>query len=56
MMHDGSYEAHYIDSNGNLKYNYQKDARFAAYANDPSGKNKTDAWNKAYSLYLATAN
>lgn len=56
MMHDGSYEAHYIDSNGNLKYNYQKDARFAAYANDPSGKNKTAAWNKAYALYLATAN
>ena len=42
MMHDGSYEAHYIDDSGNLKYDYTKDKRFAVYANDTKGKNVTD--------------
>ena len=45
MLADGSWKAHSVDENGNLKYNWKEDDRFAAYANDPSGKNgKTDAW------------
>ena len=31
MMGDGCWEAHYLDKNGNLKYNFKKDKRFKAY-------------------------
>ena len=57
MMQDGSWEAHSIDPKTNeLKYNWTKDKRFAAYAKDKEGKNgKTEEWHKAKSLYYATA-
>ena len=37
MMQDGSWEAHSLDENGVLKYDWKKDKRFEAYVN-----NKTD--------------
>lgn len=56
MMSDGSWEAHTVDENGNLKYNWKKDKRFAAYANDPTGsKGKTDEWKQAKALYYTVA-
>lgn len=49
MMADGSWEAHSLDKDGNLVYDWTKDKRFEAYAN-----NKTDDKNYLYqkSLYL----
>lgn len=56
MQHDGSWEAHSINSAGELVYDWKKDKRFEAFAKDPEGKNgKTEAWNKAKALYYATA-
>ena len=50
MIHDGSYDAHYVDSDGNLKYDWKKDKRFEAYANnDTSNMAK---YNKAKGLYF----
>lgn len=49
MMADGSWEAHSLDADGNLVYDWTKDKRFEAYVN-----NKTDDKNYLYqkSLYL----
>lgn len=56
MMADGSLDAHSIDENGHLKYNWKKDKRFAAYANDPTGRNgKTDEWKAAKAMYYTVA-
>ena len=57
MQNDGSWEAHSINKQtGELIYDWKKDKRFAAFANDPEGKNgKTEEWNKAKALYYATA-
>lgn len=58
MIHDGCYDAHYIDSNGNFKYDAKKDKRFEIYfakraqynfkfaENDPE-------YNNQRSLYLS---
>jgi hypothetical protein len=42
---------------GELRYDYKKDKRFAAYANDPEGKNITnlEEYNKAKALYYTVA-
>ena len=57
MMEDGSWEAHSINKKtGELEYNWKKDKRFEAYANDPTGsKGKTEAWYKAKSMYFTVA-
>jgi hypothetical protein len=57
MMEDGSWEAHSIDKKTNeLIYDWTKDKRFAAYANDPEGKNgKTEEWQKAKAMYYTVA-
>lgn len=56
MMADGSYEAHSVNSEGDLVYDWTKDKRFAAYANDPKGlRGKTDEWKKAKALYYTVA-
>lgn len=57
MMHDGSWEAHSVDKKTNeLIYNWKKDKRFAAYANDTEGKNgKTEEWQKAKAMYYTVA-
>lgn len=52
MLHDGSYYAHSVDKNSILHYDMKKDERFKALFN--SSKN-SEAYNKAFSLYLATA-
>lgn len=57
MMEDGSWEAHSIDKKTNeLIYDWKQDKRFAAYANDPEGKNgKTEEWQKAKAMYYTVA-
>lgn len=52
MLHDGSYYAHSVDEKGILHYDMKKDERFRALFNSPKG---SEAYNKAFSLYLATA-
>lgn len=52
MLHDGSYYAHSVDKNGILHYDMKKDERFKALFNSPKN---SEAYNKAFSLYLATA-
>jgi len=49
MMQDGSWEAHSLDKDGVLKYDWKKDKRFEAYVN-----NKTDdpAYFEQRALYL----
>lgn len=49
MMADGSWEAHSLDKDGILKYDWKKDKRFEAYAN-----NRTDDPDYLYqkSLYM----
>lgn len=53
MMKDGSWEAHHIDKKTNkLVYNWEKDKRFKAYAEDPEGKNgKSKEWHEAKAMY-----
>jgi hypothetical protein len=57
MMHDGCWEAHSINqTTGELEYDWKKDARFKAYANDMEGKNgKSEEWYKAKALYYTVA-
>lgn len=56
MMEDGSWEAHSVNDKNELVYNWKKDKRFAAYANDKDGKNgKTEEWQKAKAMYYTVA-
>lgn len=54
MMQDGSFEAHSIDKNGQLKYDYSKDKRFAAFVNNDTSN--MEEYNKAKSMYYTVAN
>lgn len=49
-MQDGVWEAFSLDSEGNLKYDWTKDKRFAAYKTAPVGSKE---YLKAKSLYLS---
>lgn len=53
MMGDGCLEAHHIDSNGKLVYDWTKDKRFSEFAKNPKGN--TEVINKQRSLYYAIA-
>jgi hypothetical protein len=54
MKADGSWEAHHIDKNtGELIYNYEKDARFKAFATND--KSDPKAYYMSKSLYYAVA-
>ena len=53
MIHDGTWDAYEINADGNLVYNWKNDARFAAFAKDPTGRNQTEEWRKAKGLYMA---
>ncbi len=57
MKKDGSWEAHSVNKQtGELIYDYTKDKRFAAWANDKEGKNgKTEEWQKAKAMYYTVA-
>ena len=49
-MHDGVWEAISLDSDGNLKYDWTKDARFKAFKYGVVG---SEEYKKAKSLYLS---
>lgn len=49
-MQDGVWNAYSIDKNGNLKYDWKKDARFIQYA---SGNTSHPEYNKQKALYLS---
>jgi hypothetical protein len=53
MMKDGSWEAHSIDENGQLHYDWKKDKRFEAYAHPES--HTKEEYNEARARYYATA-
>lgn len=53
MMGDGCLEAHRIDSNGNLVYDWTKDKRFSEFAKNPKGT--SEIINKQRSLYYTIA-
>lgn len=53
MLHDGTWDAYSVDSEGNLKYDWKQDKRFAAFAVDPKGINKTPEWKTAQGRYIA---
>lgn len=52
MRKDGSWEAHSVE-NGKLVYNWKKDKRFAAFANEDHSDE--DAYNRAKALYMVVA-
>lgn len=52
MMHDGCWEAHYIDENDNLCYDFKKDKRFALL-NDPNTNKNSEEYRKQRALYTA---
>lgn len=49
-MHDGVWDAFSLDAQGNLKYDWTKDKRFAALKTAPEG---SDAYKKALSAYYS---
>lgn len=53
MIADGCLEAHHVDSEGRLVYDWKKDKRFAAFANND--KSNITEYNKAKALYYAVA-
>lgn len=53
MIGDGCLEAHSIDSNGKLKYDWRLDKRFSEFAKNPNGN--TEIINQQRQLYYAVA-
>lgn len=55
MMGDGCLEAHSINDNGELIYDWKKDKRFSKFAANPTLKTSDTEYNKQKSLYYTLA-
>ena len=53
MLQDGSYKAHSVNEKGELTYDYSKDQRFKAFANND--QSNIEEYNKSKALYYAVA-
>lgn len=53
MMEDGCFEAHYLDENGNVKYDISKDTRFSLFWKERFSKNLSKEALEQKSLYVA---
>lgn len=54
MIHDGCWDAHYQDEDGNLVYDFSKDERFNLLTN-PNANKDSDEYKSQLSLYLTMA-
>jgi hypothetical protein len=54
MMHDGCYDAYSV-VDGELKYDFNKDARFSLL-HDPSANKNSEEYRQQHSLYMAMLN
>lgn len=54
MIHDGCWEAHSQDENGELKYDFTKDERFSLL-NNPAANKESAEYKSQLSLYLTMA-
>ena len=52
MIHDGCWEAHYVDENDNLIYDFKKDKRFSLL-HDPNADKSSIEYRKQRGLYTA---
>lgn len=55
MMGDGCLEAHSVNEEGKLIYNWKKDKRFDKFASNPTLKTSDPEYNKQKALYYAMA-
>lgn len=52
MIHDGCWEAHHVNENDELVYDFKKDKRFSLL-NDPTANKNSDEYRKQRALYTA---
>lgn len=55
MLGDGCYEAHYINSDGKLVYDWTRDKRFSKFAANPTLNTSDPEYNRQKALYYAMA-
>ena len=55
MMGDGCLDAHKINENGELVYDWRLDKRFSKFAANPNLKTSDPEYNKQKSLYYTIA-